>query len=720
MHQRPRGHAYTVCLILGLLSLTSFSEELKQPTAPGEDAQPFSLHSDRLNPDIANPSPKVLPVVALQVPKGWKKSVQQENASRMTYVSGAVPLRREARLILKAPGKGWDVYDKLWLVLDVTNRGREPVLVRLGTEFGMGQLGADRIVPGTTRPVPALVFRNLRDRHAYLEEKMEEVFGMPGGHVENWRKVDAGAIKQLPVHINSRDASVDLVIGGLRAVTAFDPPSRKELQDGFVPYVDRFGQARHDRWEGKVESVEDLKNRAGIERQHLLSRPTSWSRYGGWAKAPRLEATGHFYTHKADNTWWLVDPEGHLFWSFGITCVRADHDQQKPVTTPGLQQILDEIPANEPGIGPFIKQGGRTWHPYSANLFRKYGKDWVSKAAHRSHDRLAAWGVNTIANWSSRAVTRLKKTPYTQCVHYDFPSLRPGRTSFQSHFPDVFAPDFARSLRLRMEYELGRTTEDPWCIGYFVDNEMPFVRLDTIINSIKQAPAEAHSKKALRAMLQKKYGTIDALNASWKTAYTSWEAFPADDALPDSPGYKEDGRTYAQHYLHTYFKTCRDVVKSVAPHKLYLGSRIHQYFPEIFEICAEYADVVSVNLYQYSPRVLTHLQTMKADKPFVIGEFHFGTLCEKGTWGPGLIPASNLENAARLMTHYLEDALADPRIVGAHWFQYRDQIVSGRGDGENYRIGFVDITDTPYPDMTRAARKIGERMYDQRMKWTRP
>ena len=40
--------------------------------------------------------------------------------------------------------------------------------------------------------------------------------------------------------------------------------------------------------------------------------------------------------------------------------------------------------------------------------------------------------------------------------------------------------------------------------------------------------------------------------------------------------------------------------------------------------------------------------------------------------------------------HYVSEALEHPAVVGTHWFQYRDQMVTGRGDGENYQIGFVD------------------------------
>ena len=58
----------------------------------------------------------------------------------------------------------------------------------------------------------------------------------------------------------------------------------------------------------------------------------------------------------------------------------------------------------------------------------------------------------------------------------------------------------------------------------------------------------------------------------------------------------------------------------------------------------------------------------------------------------------------------MERAAAIPCCVGAHWFQHVDQPVLGRFDGENYNIGFVDVTDRPYPELTAAAREVNPRL----------
>ena len=43
-----------------------------------------------------------------------------------------------------------------------------------------------------------------------------------------------------------------------------------------------------------------------------------------------------------------------------------------------------------------------------------------------------------------------------------------------------------------------------------------------------------------------------------------------------------------------------------------------------------------------------------------------------------------------------------------------DQPVTGRTDGEDYNMGFLDVCDTPYPEMVSASRKIGNSMYEIR------
>ena len=97
----------------------------------------------------------------------------------------------------------------------------------------------------------------------------------------------------------------------------------------------------------------------------------------------------------------------------------------------------------------------------------------------------------------------------------------------------------------------------------------------------------------------------------------------------------------------------------------------------------------------------------------LVGEFHFGAL-DRGMLHTGLVTARDQEERARCYLEYLRQSATRPRIVGAHWFQWRDQPLTGRFDCENFQCGFVDVADTPYPELVDAARQFASEMYPLR------
>jgi hypothetical protein len=127
---------------------------------------------------------------------------------------------------------------------------------------------------------------------------------------------------------------------------------------------------------------------------------------------------------------------------------------------------------------------------------------------------------------------------------------------------------------------------------------------------------------------------------------------------------------------------------------------------------AKYCDVVSYNRYDYS--VANHRLPNNLDRPTIVGEFHFGAL-DRGMFHTGLKPTASQQDRAAKYAAYVRGALRNPQIVGTHWFQYRDQATTGRFDGENYQIGFVDICDTPYPETIQACREVGYDLYRIRL-----
>ena len=133
-----------------------------------------------------------------------------------------------------------------------------------------------------------------------------------------------------------------------------------------------------------------------------------------------------------------------------------------------------------------------------------------------------------------------------------------------------------------------------------------------------------------------------------------------------------------------------------------------------YDACAETADIVSFNLYYREIPKDKWTGPNGFDRPAIVGEFHFGAL-DRGMFHCGLVRTLNQEDRARCLAHYLESVADHPLFVGCHWFQYMDEPVTGRWyDGENYNIGLVDITDTPYPEMVAAARTTLSSIYARR------
>ena len=497
----------------------------------------------------------------------------------------------------------------------------------------------------------------------------------------------------------------------------------------FLPFVDRFGQFKHDDWPGKVHSEAELTRTREQEEAWLAANGASpipdADRYGGWAKGPQLKATGFFRTEKVKGKWWLVDPDGHLFFSHGIDCIRADNGATGiSFREPYFEWLpkKDEQPycwyswENKwPAAHGFYKDPAHV--PYSifdfgrANQFRKYGADWEKQFPERAHRRLRAWGINTIANWSTPTVYLQRKTPYTATFGTSGPVLE-GSTGWWGKLRDPFAQAFIDNARRAAANEAQKSGEDPWCIGYFVDNELSWGNDNReLARAVLRSPATQPAKRAFRDWLANRFETVDRLNGEWGIAFADWEAFLTATAVPDEKRCGKELEAFHREVVAQYFRTVRDAIREAAPNHLYLGARIAWGSSVIYEESARYCDVVSVNIYARTPD--RDLPKNAVDKPMINGEFHFGAL-DRGMFHTGLVPTANQAERARCYKNFVLGCLRHPRFIGTHWFQWQDQALTGRGDGENYQIGFLTVTDTPYPELVEAAREIARTMYRTR------
>ena len=110
------------------------------------------------------------------------------------------------------------------------------------------------------------------------------------------------------------------------------------------------------------------------------------------------------------------------------------------------------------------------------------------------------------------------------------------------------------------------------------------------------------------------------------------------------------------------------------------------------EAASGFCDVISFNCYDdtLEPSKWSFLYSFT--EPAMIGEFHFPA-ADQGMFPRGKTRLNQKEKL-NARDAYVKSALSTKTFIGAHWFQYVDQPLTGRWfDSENYEIGFIGVTD---------------------------
>ena len=606
----------------------------------------------------------------------------------------------KAELSFVSEDEPWNLLGWTNLILEVENRSdREQYVESFFDSFNYA-VGVAYIPPHTTKEV-GLLFLNV-DTLSLEAKQFPGVHGYPAGRVWRWSSPDPSALKKIRVSFPLIQAGDNVVLKSAVLKNRYTLYTDEEYQE-MLPFVDKYGQGVHEDFPGKISTDEELiaLDKAEDEMISADPRDPEWDQYGGWAAGPQLEATGHFRVQKYEGKWWLVDPEGRLFWSHGINCFRQDIGESSPME--GREHLYEFIPQEGDPLYQFIRQnssrGTRTISFLDMNRYRKWGDEWLEKSVDKGFRRMGYWRINTVGNWSDRQFTEAKRAPYTA----NFGARNKGNLT------DYFDPEFAANFERTVSR--GRNLDDPWCIGYFVDNEIPWGTKTSLAEGAVKG-TYPFSKKEMEKYLKGKYGTPAALNAVWGSDFKTWADFQSSTEIFD--GAKEDLEYFTRVMAEEYFKVVSSTLKKYAPNKLYLGSRVNvgdylgAAWQFVVEISSKYCDVVTLNRYYYT--LFSFREGEGYDFPTMIGEFHFGAI-DTGMWHPGLCYGYTQENRADLYKHFVMDALKDSHFVGTHWFQYNDQPLIGRFDGENYNIGFINHRDAPNQELVDAAREVGSQMY---------
>lgn len=484
-----------------------------------------------------------------------------------------------------------------------------------------------------------------------------------GGHapVKNVRALSV--TMRYPAHA----ASVEI-----RKVSLAKTDAGDAVLDGSLPLIDDFGQYVHAQWTGKAASYAQLQREWAQENRMLVPRAeVPPCRYGGFAPAknePRRKATSFFRVEEIEGRWWLIDPQGCRFWSAGVNGAGAE-----PPSTLILNRskLFASIPTSaqipSPGAGSDPLRDPVSF--YLANLQKRFGVDWRGPSAQLTSRRMRAWGLNTAygAALNDALTVPSMRQPY----------VLPLRGWQQVDgaimgMPDVYSAAFAARVDREAAQQLAPRRDDPWMIGYFIGNEPPWPARESQLVDLVLAGPSSELQKRFRAGL----------------------------ARGDTPATR---KALVHAAFTRYLEVVNAAVRRHDPNHLHLGIRFGGTPPDDVIALARGFDVYSMNKYRWAPpREFIDRCHAITQLPILIGEFHFG-VPERGL-APGLVQAMNQTERGVAYSYYVENAAAHPAIVGAHWYQWIDQPATGRRDGENYNIGWIDVTDRPYPELVAAAR----------------
>ena len=245
--------------------------------------------------------------------------------------------------------------------------------------------------------------------------------------------------------------------------------------------------------------------------------------------------------------------------------------------------------------------------------------------------------------------------------------------------PDVYSEEFARNIDQAANTLCTPAKNDPLLLGYFVGNEPPWDdRESELVDMILAGPNTATQIK-LKGFL----------------------------AQGDTPERRKE-------FILTAFKKYLDLIctaiKKYDPNHLNLGIRFGGNPSEKVLHTGRIFDVCSMNVYEYEPMAQIDRAYRITGRPILIGEFHIGV--PANGLGSGLVQAKDQTERGKAYRYYVEQAASLDCFLGAYWFQWRDQQVLGRRDGENYNIGLVDINDRPYKELVESIKITHKRLYD--------
>ncbi len=360
--------------------------------------------------------------------------------------------------------------------------------------------------------------------------------------------------------------------------------------------------------------------------------------YGGWKIQAESAPDGFFRVKKINGRWWMIDPLGNLFLSKAVAVFSpGGSDRQK------------------------------------AALTEKFGS--AAKWADSESQFLRDNGFNSLGAWSSTYINNrnnvTQKTPYTVIVSpmgtYNG-ALKKSGTEAEAYskagwegYPYDFAFVFDEAFDAQVEKSLSTISQyanDPYLIGYFIDNEIPWKQY-ALERCLTKWPSTHINHQKAQEWLDARKGKSGCTIAD------------ANDT---------DKKAFIAYCLETYLQKVTKAMKKYDSNHLFLGCRFNQWNyelinEEIFKVAGKYMDIISINHYQKwepDPTAMKNWESWSG-RPFFITEFYTkGEDSGLGnTTGAGW-HVHTQEDRGLFYENFVNGLIKSGVCVGWHWFTYMD------------------------------------------------
>ncbi len=392
------------------------------------------------------------------------------------------------------------------------------------------------------------------------------------------------------------------------------------------------------------------------------AKPIETDVYGGWP-AVKTRATGFFYATKIGERFWLIDPLGNGFIHKGIVVVSL---------------------AKSEGM--------------KAGQQARFGSDekWAAATARL----LRANGFNGTGAWSDDELLRATPTPVVYTKIWNFMGTygrRRGSTNTgagHENYPKGAMPVFDAEFESFCDEharKLSATKTDPYLLGHFSDNELPWP--ENLLDTYLSLPAT----DAGRIAAQK-----------WKAANVKGKISPADNDA------------FRAVVADRYFSVVSRAIKKYDPNHLYLGARMHGRYLDaesVVKTAGKYVDVMSANWYGSWTPQQERMDKWVAwtGKPFLITEWYAkgDDTGVENLAGAGWTVRTQHDRGL-FYQNFALGLLENPGCVGWHWFKYLDNEATDPALAVNYRAanqGIVSPDYQPYDALLDRMRALNDNVY---------